>query len=46
MDNFEWAHGYNERFGIIYIDFETKERILKDSAYWYGKIIKTNGETL
>ena len=46
MDNFEWAHGYNERFGIIYIDFETKERVLKDSAYWYSKVIKTNGDIL
>ncbi|MGM0421175.1 MAG: GH1 family beta-glucosidase [Bacillota bacterium] len=35
MDNFEWAYGYSKRFGLIYIDYETKKRYLKDSAYWY-----------
>ena len=43
MDNFEWAEGYNERFGLIYIDFCTQERILKDSAYWYRDVIASNG---
>lgn len=46
MDNFEWAQGYLERFGLIYVDFETGERIVKDSAYWYKKVIETNGEAL
>ena len=46
MDNFEWAEGYSPRFGLIYIDFETQERILKDSAYEYKKIIETNGDCL
>ena len=46
MDNFEWAAGYNKRFGMIYVDYETQERILKDSAYWYKKVIETNGECL
>jgi len=32
MDNFEWENGYNERFGLIYVKYETQERILKDSA--------------
>ncbi len=41
MDNFEWASGYEPRFGIIYVDFNTKQRILKDSAKWYSKYIKT-----
>ncbi len=45
-DNFEWAKGYTERFGMIYCDFETQERILKDSAYWYQEVIQTNGEDL
>ena len=35
LDNFEWARGYNDRFGIVYVDYETQERIPKDSAYWY-----------
>lgn len=43
MDNFEWAHGYSKRFGIVYIDYETQKRILKDSAYFYKKVIETNG---
>ena len=43
MDNFEWAHGYSQRFGIVWVDFETQERTLKDSAKWYKKIIKKNG---
>jgi beta-glucosidase len=34
-DNFEWAHGYSQRFGIVGIDFTTQERIWKDSARWY-----------
>ena len=32
LDNFEWAFGYDRRFGIVYVDFETQERILKDSC--------------
>jgi beta-glucosidase len=35
MDNFEWAAGYDLRYGITYVDFETQQRILKDSALWY-----------
>ena len=46
MDNFEWEKGYAERFGIVYVDFETQERILKDSAYWYRDVIQTNGRDL
>ena len=46
MDNFEWAYGYRRRFGIIYVDFVTKERILKDSAYWYKDVIASNGAIL
>ena len=43
LDNFEWASGYDERFGIIYVDYATLERIPKDSAGWYAKVIGTNG---
>lgn len=46
MDNFEWTHGYEPRFGLTYIDYKTKQRILKDSAYEYKKIIESNGQTL
>lgn len=41
MDNFEWGYGYSKRFGIVYIDFDSQERILKDSAKWYRDVIKT-----
>lgn len=46
MDNFEWEHGYKERFGIIYLEYETQRRILKDSAHWYATVIRSNGEQL
>jgi beta-glucosidase len=35
LDNFEWAHGYSKRFGLVYIDYPTLERVPKDSFYWY-----------
>ena len=44
MDNFEWTFGYDPRFGLVYVDYATQERILKDSAYFYAHVIKTNGE--
>jgi beta-glucosidase len=43
MDNFEWSHGYSQRFGIIYVDYQTQKRYLKDSAKWYKGVIKKNG---
>jgi len=43
MDNFEWANGYSKRFGLIYVDLATQQRILKDSAKWYAEIIARNG---
>ena len=42
-DNFEWDSGYDERFGLVYIDYETQKRIVKDSGRWYRDIIKNNG---
>jgi len=42
MDNFEWARGNAQRFGIIWVNFETQERIIKESANWYKKLIKNN----
>src|SRR5262249_26686023 len=38
MDNFEWAHGYSKRFGIVHVDFDTQKRIIKDSGHWYAKL--------
>lgn len=46
MDNFEWAEGYKERFGLVYVDYSNQERIVKDSAYWYQKVIQSNGRIL
>ena len=46
MDNFEWSKGYSERFGLIYVDYQTQERIVKDSGYWYRDMIQNNGENL
>jgi beta-glucosidase len=43
MDNFEWGHGYKQRFGLIYVDYASQQRVLKDSAHWYGKVIAANG---
>jgi beta-glucosidase len=42
MDNFEWAHGTNKRFGIFYTDYQTRERLWKDSARWYQEVIRNN----
>ncbi|WP_432930620.1 GH1 family beta-glucosidase [Microbispora sp. CA-135349] len=43
LDNFEWAYGYHKRFGIVYVDFETRRRVPKDSALWYRDVIARNG---
>lgn len=46
MDNFEWEKGDSRRFGLEYVDYRAQNRILKDSAYWYRKVIQTNGGAL
>jgi len=39
LDNFEWAYGYAKRFGIVYVDYPTQRRIVKDSGHWYAALI-------
>lgn len=46
FDNFEWERGYSQRFGIVRVDFETLQRIPKQSAYWYRDVIARNGFTI
>ncbi len=46
IDNFEWDSGYMHRFGLVYVDYKTQNRIIKDSGYWYKKLIETNGEII
>ena len=46
LDNFEWTSGFSERFGLIYVDYPTQKRILKDSAMRYSQIIKSRGAAL
>jgi beta-glucosidase len=43
LDNFEWAHGYDMRFGMVYVDFESQQRVIKDSGLWYANVIRNNG---
>jgi beta-glucosidase len=42
LDNFEWSWGFDRRFGIVRVDFETLERTWKDSAFWYRELVRTN----
>lgn len=46
MDNFEWAYGYSERFGMVYVDYQTQKRTVKDSGLFYKNVIASNGEIL
>ena len=46
MDNFEWAEGYRQRFGIVFVDYATQQRIPKESAYWVRDVIDNNGFAL
>ncbi|GCE45851.1 beta-glucosidase [Thermosporothrix hazakensis] len=39
MDNFEWAYGYDKRFGIVYVDYESQQRVIKESGRWYAQHI-------
>ena len=45
LDNYEWAEGYSQRFGIIHVDYQTQKRTIKASGYEYKKIVATNSVT-
>ncbi|MGX5852815.1 GH1 family beta-glucosidase [Dyadobacter jiangsuensis] len=40
LDNFEWAHGYSARFGLVFVDFRTQERTVKESGKWFAGFLK------
>ncbi len=42
LDNFEWAEGYSKRFGIVYVDYATQRRIVKESGHWYASFIASH----
>ncbi len=46
LDNFEWSKGFSKRFGLIYVDFQTQRRVMKQAAYWYKDVIASNGRSL
>ena len=44
LDNFEWAEGYRARFGLVYVDFESQKRYIKDSGFWFQELLRGPGE--
>ena len=46
LDNYEWAHGYGKRFGIVHVDYETQQRTIKSSGRYYSSVIRSKGEIL
>ncbi len=46
LDNFEWAHGFSKRFGLVHVDYTTQQRTWKASAHYYCDVIRTQGKVL
>jgi beta-glucosidase len=46
LDNFEWQDGYKQRFGMIYVDYQSQRRVPKDSFHWYKQVIASRGASL
>lgn len=46
LDNFEWADGYDKRFGLVHVDYRTQQRTIKDSGYFYRDVIQSNGAAI
>jgi beta-glucosidase len=46
LDNFEWAHGFTKRFGLVHVDYETLKRTAKASAHFYSRVVASNGAAL
>ena len=40
LDNFEWSCGYEKRFGLVHVDFQTQKRTPKQSYHWYQQVIR------
>jgi beta-glucosidase len=43
LDNFEWSFGYQMRFGLVYVDYATQKRTVKESGRWFAKVVRANG---
>jgi beta-glucosidase len=46
LDNFEWAHGFTKRFGLVHVDYETLKRTPKASAHFYSRVVASHGAAL
>jgi beta-glucosidase len=46
LDNFEWQDGYKQRFGLVYVDYQSQRRVPKDSFHWYKRVIASRGACL
>ena len=43
MDNFQWSHGFSNRFGLIHTDYASQQRTIKQSGRWYGREVAEHG---